>query len=211
VQLPAALAGKSPVAVVVHCAWYFRTSRGVQSLSQQLYSPHLEFIGLAAAMRGFCRDFAERQKVDIHFEADKIDRTPAPDVSLCLLRVLQEALHNAAKHSHAPLRREAGIQHERTELASVRQRSRVRSRTRVEIRRHGAEQHVGTRASDKRHDFDRFEAASWNDNPRPCTVGGRNDLEEERPFLMPSAAPPSCPRCHRSDRLNRLSGRGSAW
>ncbi len=75
-------------------------SSGIQSLSQQLYSPHLEFIGIAAAMRGFCRDFAEGQKVEIHFEADTISRTPAPEVSLCLLRVLQEALHNAAKHSH---------------------------------------------------------------------------------------------------------------
>ena len=74
-------------------------SRGVQSLSQQLYSPHLEFIGLAAAMRGFCRDFAEGQKVEVHFEATKTKCTPAPDVSLCLLRVVQEALHNAAKHS----------------------------------------------------------------------------------------------------------------
>ena len=75
-------------------------SSGVQSLSQQLYSPHLDVIGIAAAMRGFCRDFAAGQKVEIHFEADKISRTPASDISLCLLRVLQEALHNAAKHSH---------------------------------------------------------------------------------------------------------------
>ena len=75
-------------------------SSGVQALSQQLYSPNLDVIGIAAAMRGFCRDFAAGQKVEIHFEADKISRTPDPDVSLCLLRVLQEALHNAAKHSH---------------------------------------------------------------------------------------------------------------
>src|SRR5262249_24585567 len=75
-------------------------SSGVQSLSQQLYSPHLELIGIAAAMRGFCRDFAAGRKVEIYFDADKISRNPAPDVSLCLLRVLQEALHNAAKHSH---------------------------------------------------------------------------------------------------------------
>jgi PAS domain S-box-containing protein len=74
-------------------------SSGVQSLSQQLYSPHLELIGLAAAMRGFCRDLADGQKVDIQFEADTINPAPAPDVSLCLLRVLQEALHNAVKHS----------------------------------------------------------------------------------------------------------------
>jgi PAS domain S-box-containing protein len=75
-------------------------SRAVQSVSQRLYSPSLEFIGITAAMRTFCRDFELGQKVDIHFEAGTINRTPAPDVSLCLLRVLQEALHNAAKHSH---------------------------------------------------------------------------------------------------------------
>ena len=50
-------------------------------------------------MRTFCRDFADSQKVDVHFEAGNIDQAPAPDVSLCLLRVLQEALHNAARHS----------------------------------------------------------------------------------------------------------------
>jgi PAS domain S-box-containing protein len=75
-------------------------SRGVQSLSQGLYSPHVELIGIAAAMRGFCRDFEAARNVEIHFEADMISRPPAPGVSLCLLRVLQEALHNAAKHSH---------------------------------------------------------------------------------------------------------------
>jgi PAS domain S-box-containing protein len=75
-------------------------SRGVQSLSQGLYSPHVELIGIAAAMRGFCRDFEAARNVEIQFEADTISHTPAPGVSLCLLRVLQEALHNAAKHSH---------------------------------------------------------------------------------------------------------------
>jgi PAS domain S-box-containing protein len=75
-------------------------SRGVQSLSQGLYSPHVELIGIAAAMRGFCRDFEAARNVEIQFEADRIIRPPASGVSLCLLRVLQEALHNAAKHSH---------------------------------------------------------------------------------------------------------------
>jgi PAS domain S-box-containing protein len=75
-------------------------SRGVQSLSQGLYSPHVELIGIAAAMRGFCRDFEAARNVEIQFEADMIMGSPASGVSLCLLRVLQEALHNAAKHSH---------------------------------------------------------------------------------------------------------------
>jgi PAS domain S-box-containing protein len=75
-------------------------SSGVHLLSQQLYSPNLELIGVAAVMRVFCRDFAESQRVEVRFEAGRINRAPDPDVSLCLLRVLQEALHNAAKHSH---------------------------------------------------------------------------------------------------------------
>jgi len=74
-------------------------STAVQALSQQLLSSNLDVIGLPAAMRGFCRDFAVGRKVDIQFESDEISCSPPDDVSLCLLRILQEALHNAAKHS----------------------------------------------------------------------------------------------------------------
>lgn len=74
-------------------------STGVQSLSHELHSPELEYLGLVAALRGFCEDFGDRQNVSIHYVGD----VPCPvpqDVSLCLLRVLQEALHNAFRHSH---------------------------------------------------------------------------------------------------------------
>jgi PAS domain S-box-containing protein len=45
-------------------------------------------------------EFAARQKVEIDFTQDEIPKSVPPEVSLCLFRVLQEALHNAAKHSH---------------------------------------------------------------------------------------------------------------
>jgi signal transduction histidine kinase len=54
---------------------------------------------MAGAMKGFCREFGEHHKFEIDFESRDLPRQLPPDVSLCLFRVLQEALHNAAKHS----------------------------------------------------------------------------------------------------------------
>jgi PAS domain S-box-containing protein len=73
----------------------------VQALSHQLHSPRLEYLGIVAAMRGFCLELGEQQKVEIDFRSHDLSIPVPPDVSLCLFRVLQEALHNAAKHSRA--------------------------------------------------------------------------------------------------------------
>ena len=70
-----------------------------QSLSHELHSPRLQYLGVAAAMRGFCREFGEQQKVKVDFQADDLPTLFSADISLCLFRVLQEALHNSAKHS----------------------------------------------------------------------------------------------------------------
>jgi PAS domain S-box-containing protein len=71
----------------------------VQSLSHELHSSKLEYLGIATAMRGFCREFSEQQKMEIEFENHDLPNPLSPDISLCLFRVLQEALHNSAKHS----------------------------------------------------------------------------------------------------------------
>ncbi len=71
----------------------------IQSLSHELHSAKLEYLGLAVAMRAFCTEFAERQKIKVHFDIHDLSSPPASEISLCLFRVLQEALHNAAKHS----------------------------------------------------------------------------------------------------------------
>jgi PAS domain S-box-containing protein len=72
----------------------------VQSISHQLHSPQLEMLGIVATIRGFCREFAARQKVTVDFTHDNIPEGVSHEVSLCIFRVLQEALHNAVKHSH---------------------------------------------------------------------------------------------------------------
>ena len=71
----------------------------IQALSHQLHSPRLEYLGLVPALKGFCQEFGEKQKLEIDFKSDDLARPLPPDISLSLFRVLQEALHNAAKHS----------------------------------------------------------------------------------------------------------------
>jgi signal transduction histidine kinase len=71
----------------------------IQALSHRLHSSKLQYLGLATAMRGFCQEFGEQQKVEIDFEAHDLPSPLSPDISLCFFRVLQEALHNSAKYS----------------------------------------------------------------------------------------------------------------
>jgi len=71
----------------------------IQSLSHELHSAKLQYLGIAGAIRGFCREFGEQQKVEIDFQTHDLPSPLSPDISLCFFRVLQEALHNAVKHS----------------------------------------------------------------------------------------------------------------
>jgi signal transduction histidine kinase len=72
----------------------------VQALSHALHSTRLEILGIGLAMKGLCRDLAERRKVQIDFESLDVPSSVPWSVELCLYRVLQECLHNALKHSH---------------------------------------------------------------------------------------------------------------
>ena len=72
----------------------------VKALAHELYSPRLEYLDIAGVMSSFCRDFGKRKGVEIDFRSDGLPQPRLPeDIALCLLRVLQEALLNAVKHS----------------------------------------------------------------------------------------------------------------
>ena len=71
----------------------------VKASAHELYSPRLEYLGLAAVMNSFCKEFRDRKRVEIDFRSHGLASFVPPDISLCLFRVLQEALHNAVKHS----------------------------------------------------------------------------------------------------------------
>ena len=80
----------------------------VQDLSHELHSSKLEVLGLVSAMSSFCKEFGKQIKGEVRFESLDVPPSVSPDISLCLFRVLQEALHNAAAHS--------GVKHFRVQL-----------------------------------------------------------------------------------------------
>jgi signal transduction histidine kinase len=73
-------------------------SSDVEALSHELHSSKLEYLGIIAGMRSWCREYGERQKIEITFSTDVNGSLPL-EIGLSLLRILQEALHNAAKYS----------------------------------------------------------------------------------------------------------------
>jgi signal transduction histidine kinase len=77
----------------------FEVSTEVQSISHQLHSKQLEYIGIVAAMRSFCTEFSSRHKVRVDFSHMDVRQVIPQEISLCLFRILQEALSNAAKYS----------------------------------------------------------------------------------------------------------------
>jgi PAS domain S-box-containing protein len=71
----------------------------VQALSHELHPPRLLYLGVVAAMQGFCAELSAQKSVQIDFRNKHVPSNVPPDVSLCLFRVLQEALHNSVRHS----------------------------------------------------------------------------------------------------------------
>ena len=79
-----------------HCV---EIANDVQSLSHQLHSPKLAYLGVVAAIKGFCTEFSKQYEVIVDFKDRNVPRRLAKDISLCLFRIVQEALHNAVKYS----------------------------------------------------------------------------------------------------------------
>ena len=73
----------------------------ISKLSHRLHSSELTFLGLSVAGERLCRDFANQYGIDVDYHADPLPSTLDSAKSLCLYRVLEEALQNVAKHSHA--------------------------------------------------------------------------------------------------------------
>lgn len=71
----------------------------VQLLSHQLHSSKLEYLGIVGAIKSFCKEFGEHQRLEIDFQSHDIPAALPTELSLSLFRVLQEALRNATKHS----------------------------------------------------------------------------------------------------------------
>jgi len=80
----------------------------IQALSHRLHSSKLEYLGLVPAAKSFCRELSEQHQAEIDFRDMAMPRSVPKEISLCLFRVLQEALQNAMKYS--------GVRHIKVEL-----------------------------------------------------------------------------------------------
>jgi PAS domain S-box-containing protein len=73
-------------------------SNDVQALSHDLHSSKLQYLGVVAGIRSWCNEFGERHSMVIDFRSE-VSSALSSDLGLTLFRVVQEALHNALKHS----------------------------------------------------------------------------------------------------------------
>lgn len=76
-------------------------SSDVHRLSRELHPAKLDQLGLAVALRGFCRETAEARGLHVEIECGEIPDDLSRDISLCAYRIVQEAVQNVAKHSGA--------------------------------------------------------------------------------------------------------------
>jgi PAS domain S-box-containing protein len=73
-------------------------SDDVQAISHDLHSSKLEFLGVIGGIKSWCREVADRHKIEVVFKSDFPGNLPL-DIGLPLFRVLQEAVINSIKHS----------------------------------------------------------------------------------------------------------------
>ena len=71
----------------------------IQGLSHRLHSSQLDYLGLEVAAAVFCKEVSKWQGVEIDFNCENVPKRLSQEISLCLFRVMQEALQNVIKHS----------------------------------------------------------------------------------------------------------------
>src|SRR4030095_7230744 len=78
-----------------------RFSNDLRHMTHQLHPAALEHLGLVSALRGHCAEFSRHEAMRVCFHVSGEVRSTSPEVAVCLYRIAQEAIRNAAKHSQA--------------------------------------------------------------------------------------------------------------
>jgi signal transduction histidine kinase len=71
----------------------------LNAITHRWRSSTLEYLGIATSAESLCKEFAAQHKVEIDFKSHGVPSIVPLDISFPLIRVLQEALLNSAKHS----------------------------------------------------------------------------------------------------------------
>ncbi len=73
----------------------------LHTVSHRLHPSTLKSLGLVPGLKALCREFNSSHGTEIAFSSEDIPRAVAPNVALCLFRIVQEGLQNLRKYSGA--------------------------------------------------------------------------------------------------------------
>jgi signal transduction histidine kinase len=95
-----------------------QVSDGIRGLSRQLHPILVEYVGLTRALQSLCADSRSLHGLDVEFTGCELPPGFPGDSAICLYRIAQEGLRNAAYHS--------GSQRAKVELSSTPEHVRLR-------------------------------------------------------------------------------------
>ena len=78
-----------------------QVSSNIHDLSRRLHPSKLDVLGLLPSLAGLCKEFSNTHHLQVQFAHHDIPKEIPKDVTLCLFRIVQEALRNVVKHSGA--------------------------------------------------------------------------------------------------------------
>jgi two-component system CheB/CheR fusion protein len=70
-------------------------------IAHQLHPSELDDLGLVAALRSYCEDFARREEIAVDFVSRRVPKELKREIAACLYKVTQESLSNISKHARA--------------------------------------------------------------------------------------------------------------
>lgn len=73
----------------------------IRDMALLLRPPMLDDLGLVAALEWQARETSRRSEMEVEVAAGEMGNDPSDQVKVCIYRLVQEALQNAANHSHA--------------------------------------------------------------------------------------------------------------
>ena len=76
-------------------------SADIHRLSYKLHPSKLDHLGLGAAVTSLCEEISESRNLTVELHQKGFPATIPKDVTLCVYRIVQEALGNCVKHSGA--------------------------------------------------------------------------------------------------------------
>ena len=152
----------------------FEIATGIQTLSHELYSSKLEYLGLMAAMRSFCKEFSEQRRVEIDFKSDDLPRhlprgyfaLPLPSAAGIAAQLGQTQWRPAVRGTRVGCVRRYSSDGEGFRLGIRQGCSSGRSRI-------GAHQHGGATETRERELFDRLATQTRYDDSRLRPGRGR--------------------------------------